>query len=452
MYTLQDVQGKGKGLIATRRIPMGTRILCEEPIIRVPETRLDSKKTLKSIQKQVNDLTPSQKQAFLSMRNIHAEATASQYVGIIRTNALPIGDEVGEVGIFLDACRINHACDNNAQKNWNENIQRHTVHAKRDIEKDEEITIYYIRILNNRQARQEALRKGFAFTCSCRLCSLPPDLSQQTDRRLDEILELDDLIGRGGMMAILSAPLRVLRYVDRQVCLYNEHGPNDNGLPRAYSDAAQIAIANGDLARAHILTERAVRGWTNLEGDDSSHVLQFKPLSLDPSKHDLYGMSKKWKTAMDDIPQGLNPDEFEDWLWRRDKPKRPGQQADLRNRATFPSFAGLPGENFADPEFFEKSDGSTYRPRRHWLFLAEIADFANLTRLHMEIADVDGNTVPLFFYTEGRGNELEHTQIQKGHTVAILYAKRHAFMFDDPGIRHEVPRYIKVLLKSNGIL
>jgi SET domain-containing protein len=51
------------------------------------------------------------------------------------------GDDVREAGIFLDACRINHACDNNAQKSWNENIKRHTIHALRDIEKDEEITI-----------------------------------------------------------------------------------------------------------------------------------------------------------------------------------------------------------------------------------------------------------------------------------------------------------------------
>jgi hypothetical protein len=52
---------------------------------------------------------------------------AEQYLGIIRTNALPIEADGSEGGIFLEVCRINHACDNNAQKNWNENIKRHTV-------------------------------------------------------------------------------------------------------------------------------------------------------------------------------------------------------------------------------------------------------------------------------------------------------------------------------------
>jgi hypothetical protein len=437
MYALQEVPGKGKGLVATRKIPMGTRILSEEPIIRVPEAALDSQTLLESIRRQADALTPDQRRAFLSMHNIHADDAASRYLGIIRTNALPFGDDVREVGIFLDACRINHACDNNAQKSWNENIKRHTVHALRDIEKGKEITIYYLGVLNNREARQEALRRKFAFTCSCRLCSLPPDQSQESDRRLDEIFKLDGLIGRDGLMGILSAPLRILRYVDQQIRLYNEQGPDDNGLPRAFLDAAQIAIANGDLARARIFAERAALGSIVLEGDDSSRVLQNRALSRDPSKHELYRMSMKWKTAVDDIPQGLDSKEFEDWLWRREKPKRPGQPVDFRNRTTFPGFIDLPDEN---------GDGFTYRPRRHWLFLAEIVDFATLLRLQIDIKDVDGTTVPLFFYTDGRGSELAPSQVQKGYTIAILYAQRHAFMFSEQGIRHEEPTNIKVPL------
>jgi hypothetical protein len=53
-------------------------------------------------------------------------------------------------------------------------------------------------------------------------------------------------------------------------------------------------------------------------------------------------------------------------------------------------------------------------------------------------------TIPLFFYTDGRGSELAPALVQKGYTVAILYAERHAFMSCEPGIRHEDPRMIKV--------
>jgi hypothetical protein len=260
MYALQTVSGKGRGLVATRKISKGTRILSEEPIIRVPEAVLDSQTQLESIHEQVDALTQEQRSAFLSLHNIYVDDAASQYLGIIRTNALPFGDNVEEGGIFLNASRINHACNNNAQKSWNENIKRHTVHAIQDIDEGEEITIYYLGVLNNRKTRQETLKRKFAFTCSCRLCSLPLDQSRESDRRLNEIVKLDDAIGRDGLVGIASIPLQKLRYVERQIFLYNEHGPDDVGLPRAFFDVTQIAIANGDLARARVFAERAVRG------------------------------------------------------------------------------------------------------------------------------------------------------------------------------------------------
>ncbi|KAK8900780.1 hypothetical protein QC760_010544 [Botrytis cinerea] len=450
MYTLREVPGKGKGLIATRMIPMGTCILSEEPIIRVPEAALDIQSLQTSIHEQVNALTPEQRQDFLSMHNIHASDAVPLYLGIIQTNALPIGDYVREVGIFLDACRINHACDNNTQKSWNENTNRHTVYAKRNIENGEEITIFYLGVLNKHQTRQEALRRKFAFTCSCRLCSLPPDESRESDRRLDEILQLDNSIGRDGIMGILSAPLRKLRCVDQLIRLYNELGPNDTGLPRAFFDAAQIAIANGDLARAQIFIEQAVSRWTILEGDDSPNVLQHRALLQDPSKHELYGMSMRWRTTVGDVPQELDSKEFEDWLWRREKPRQPGQLVSFRNRAIFPSFNDLPHENYVDIEFHVSVDEFNYRPRRHWLFLAEIVDFNRFIRLQMSIKDVDGMTVPLFFYTMGRGDELEPSLIQNGYTIAIFYAEFHAFAFSEPGIRLEDITNIKVLLQLSS--
>ena len=104
----------------------------------------------------------------------------------------------------------------------------------------------------------------------------------------------------------------------------------------------------------------------------------------------------------------------------------------------------LPDENDVDLDFYESSDMVTYRPRRHWCFLGEIVDFATLVRLQMEIKDIDGRKIPLYFYTDGRGSELAPAQVQKGYTVAILYAQRHAFVHGEPGIRPEDPQMIKV--------
>lgn len=363
-----------------------------------------------------------------------------QYVGIIRTNALPIENGETGGGIFLEASRINHACDNNAQKSWNENIKQHTVHALRNINEGEEITIYYLAAHTTWKARQEALRAKFKFSCSCHLCSLPAEQTQRIDEILEEIARLDRLVRQRGLEGILSSPLRTLRCLDREIQLYDMTGADDPGLSRVYLDAAQVAIAHGDLARGRIFAERAVQGWRISGGSDCQNVIEFESLPQKPSQLPLYGISMQWKTTVDEVLSALEPTEFENWLWKREKSPPSGARADLRNCVIFPAFSGLPDEGGVDLDFYT-GPGS---PCQHWCFLAEIVDFDFLTRLHLEISDVDGRKVPLFFYTDGRGSELQSASIQRGYTIAILYAKQHAFMFDKPGIRHEDPARVKV--------
>ncbi|PMD60357.1 SET domain-containing protein [Hyaloscypha bicolor E] len=169
--------GKGKGLVAIEKISKGTRILSEEAVVTVSES-VGSERLRTSICKQVEALSENQRRDFLSIYNIHLYRNAAKDQG----------------AIFLEACRINHACDNNTQKNWNKKIKRHTVHALRDINKGKEITITYLAPLKNRKARQKALQEKFDFTCLCYLCSLPLEQSQESDRRLEEIYRLDGRI------------------------------------------------------------------------------------------------------------------------------------------------------------------------------------------------------------------------------------------------------------------
>ena len=170
MYALEDnIPGKSKGLVATRVIPRGTRILSEVPIIRAPES-LTLPKLREIIDKQVGKLTKDDPQADLSMHNIYPDDDdddVSRFCGVFQTNGLPIDDGESGWGIFRYACQINHYCDNNAQKAWNDDIKRHTIHALRQIEKGEEITITYLDVLTIRENRQEKLRQKLKFACSC---------------------------------------------------------------------------------------------------------------------------------------------------------------------------------------------------------------------------------------------------------------------------------------------
>lgn len=442
MYTLQNVPGKGKGLVASESIPKGTRILSETPVITTPEHQRDAEWLKAHILQQVDSLDERQRQSFLSMHNLYPyQNVVEQSFGIIRTNGLPIQADGIEGGVFLQACRINHACDNNAQKNWNRYIERHTVHALRDIAEGEEITINYLGLDSSREIRIKKLQEKFGFLCSCHLCSLPVERSQESDKRLERIDLLDDLIGRDGLQIRFS--MQTLRYADERVRLYNEQGPGNSGLPRAYLDAAQIAIANGDLARGRIFAERAVEGWRTAHGSDSKEVMEYSSIVRNPAKLQLYGLSMRWKTLLNEAPRELESNDFEDWLWRREKPVRLGQLTNLRDRTIFPSFAALPSSDSVDLKLYGEVD-DTHQPVRHWCFLGEIVGSTTFHHLELELTDVEANCIPLHFNTDGRGSELAPEKIQKGYTVAVLYAQRHVFLYGDPGIEHRNPQMLKV--------
>ncbi|CAA9960698.1 SET domain-containing protein [Pyrenophora teres f. maculata] len=240
--------------------------------------------------------------------------------------------------------------------------------------------------------------------------------------------------------------IQTLRYADERVRLYNEHGPGNSGLPRAYLDATQIAIANGDLARGRIFAERAVEGWRTAYGSDSKEVMEYSSIVRNPAKLQLYRLSMRWETSLHEAPRGLKSNDFEDWLWRREKPKKPeqlGQLTDLRNRTIFPGFTALPSSDIVDLDFYGEVDG-TYQPIRHWCFLGEIVDSITLHHLELKLTDVEAKRIPLHFNTDGRGSELASVQIQKGYTVAVLYAQRRVFTYGDPGIKHTDPQMLKV--------
>lgn len=442
MYTIRDVPGKGKGLVATEDIPKGTRFLCEEPIIISPQRAPDQEWPQEHVRQQVESLTKDQRHTFLALDNIYPyNDVTEQYYGIVKTNAYAIENQAA---VFPEAARINHACDRNAMKRWNENIRRLTFHALRNISRDEEITVYYLPVDMNWDARQENLKRQFKFTCVCSLCLLPEEQSQQSDRRLAEIKHLDDLIAQDHNVNNLT--LRTLRYVDRQVHLFEEQGSIGTGLARAYSDASRIVISNGDLARGHIFANRAVERWRTMHGSDSESAMKYETIAKDPSTCDLFGTSMKWRTTLDEVPQGLEPSEFGDWLWKRKKeksfiPQQPGQLVDMRNHDIFPGFTDLPDENDFNHDFYETD---IRRPRHHWCFLGEIVEFIMLTRLQMEVKDIYGDSVELFFHTKCKGSELAPAKVMKGYTVAILYARQHDQAFGGPGIRHDDPQRIKV--------
>ncbi|KAG6299771.1 hypothetical protein E4U45_004312 [Claviceps purpurea] len=434
MCALQDVPGKGKGLVATRNIPKGTRILSEQALFTITYVT-DVQERQRLISQQVDLLSNDQRDAFLSMHNVHTfNDTARRYLGIFQTNSLPaegISTPYNRA-ICLQTCRINHDCEYNAVFNWNEMIKRHTVHVIRDISAGEEITVSYVDFLRSREIRQIILKAAWDFTCSCRLCSLPDEQSQERDRKLDQIVRLEELC----KLEPKLFPLKTLRYYYAQICLYSELGRLDCGSARVYELAAYLTIAHGDLARACVFAEKTVAVWTTVCGSDSQHVFLFTDLASHLTNHPSYGFSMEWKTAVDDIPQGLDPNDFENWLWKRQIPKSQGQPKSLTAQSFFSRFVDLP---------FTRGFGANGpSQKRHWCFLGEILERKYVLHLGLKIQDIRGDQIALHFYTKGRGKELTPKQYERGYTVALLDSLQYLFKDGDFGIRLEDPRMIKI--------
>ncbi|TKX18743.1 SET domain-containing protein 12 [Elsinoe australis] len=438
LHNIQEIPGKGRGVIATVFIPKGTRIISEPPLFRVRREG-SSKDLQKTILKKVASLDNEQQQQFFDLHDAFYDASDS-YLGRVRTNALPLGSNSLEGGIFLESSRINHSCIQNAQHTWNEDLQRLTVHALRDISEGEEVTIFYLSDRPNHRARSEALFSSFRFTCSCSLCSLPDNERQKSDKNLDEIKRLDESIGDG--ITILSAPLQALHDVRKLLDLLSDEGIADASVPRAYYDAFQIAVMHSDLARGSMFAERAAATRVLVEGNDSPTVRKMQRFAEDPSNHPGYGYTEKWKTTTVDVRTVLDKGECEGWLWREVQ-VRDGHYADLRSEVAFPSFKNLPSDSGIDMRYFGTSDGFNYGPVKHWCFLGEIIDVQTFLRLRLVVKDKTNQRLIIAFHTDERGGELDLTLLQKGYTVAVLYAENHGFLDMTEGIRHEIPGNLK---------
>ncbi|KAG9243106.1 hypothetical protein BJ878DRAFT_481401 [Calycina marina] len=171
-YAFRPVDGKGMDLIATSKMPKGTRVLSEAPIFKVP--RYTNNNMIEGIIVKGLKRVDEDQQRSISL---FTTATESE--------------------IFFGAFRINHSCMNNAQNTWNFNKNQLTIHVFKDVEVGEEKPISYFSDTDGSGTRKAILKDNFGFDCDYQLFSLPIEIRQQSGKRLAEITRLDGLIGNG---------------------------------------------------------------------------------------------------------------------------------------------------------------------------------------------------------------------------------------------------------------
>lgn len=315
LFEVRPIPGKGKGLVTRFNLAKGTRILVEKPLLTVQSTPVELLE--KSLASKLKLLTKHQQRQFLSLHNNFPGK--HPFSGIVKTNALPCGAGSDTGGVYPSICLINHSCLPNSHNNWNPENGHETIHAIRPINAGEEITISY----DNggpSKVRLAKLAEAFGFDCDCVVCSLHPTECHASDVRRSQIQSLDDAIGDPFQM--MNDPNSSLKNCRSLLKLLNEeyHGNAGAFIPRLYYDAFQISIAHGDQARASVFAERAYKGRVVCEGEDSSLTKKTKCFMQNPASHSNFrGCSTRWVTRKESVPEGLNTDEFENWLWRQNQ-------------------------------------------------------------------------------------------------------------------------------------
>ncbi|KAK7032041.1 hypothetical protein VNI00_013409 [Paramarasmius palmivorus] len=192
-YRVQNIPGKGRGLVATKDIKWGDLILAERAFIIIPATMptdigtipshfteaqrqqvslLEMEKVMEMIYKSMPE---EYQKAYMDLYNCHTEDGSGRLHGIFRTNAIAISDyympvkpgEPEKTGCYCGTFNLS----TNVEPHWDSPTFSMHLRAVRDIKKGEELCFSYISdLLVPASSRQRDLR-SYGFECTCEACS-----------------------------------------------------------------------------------------------------------------------------------------------------------------------------------------------------------------------------------------------------------------------------------------
>ncbi|KAJ6631510.1 hypothetical protein B0H10DRAFT_497916 [Mycena sp. CBHHK59/15] len=177
-YRVAPSAGKGQGMFSTRHIRAGDLILSERPLTISPAmitTRVRSQRELtahEKLQAQLYEweqalkimfdrLLPEHKVAFMALANSHQHDGSGPIGGIVRTNAVGLGNYQTErtkkykatyqtrnhdklTAICKEISRLNHSCSPNTTTHWDMASFSFQLYAVRDIPAGDELTYPYV--------------------------------------------------------------------------------------------------------------------------------------------------------------------------------------------------------------------------------------------------------------------------------------------------------------------
>ena len=193
---IKDIEGKGRGLVASKNFQMGDLILKERAVATI---RSKGSEAGPEILSQFNKMTSDERSDFCDLTNGHMDDIQgrsdldrhlSEVTSKFNNNAVFSGSGNETGSLFLTYALINHCCSPNVFMDLTYGDEtRGEVRALRNIKKGEEITDTYIMLgYLNKYERQRELKK-WGFICNCHSCTSgdEEDLIDETSKIENDI-------------------------------------------------------------------------------------------------------------------------------------------------------------------------------------------------------------------------------------------------------------------------
>ncbi|KAK8125789.1 SET domain-containing protein 5 [Apiospora kogelbergensis] len=202
-YEDAEIPGKGIGLIATKPIRAGQRIMARTPAVMIDRSALDTLSENESVAllvQGVEALPDLHRSRYLNLTThgsfVDRQARISQ-IFAVNSFRTWVGDQGADFhSVFTEISRLNHDCRPNCVYYFDPETLSQKVYAVRDIMVGEEITVSYIDGFQSSAARRERLHEHWGFACGCPACTAESYLVAESDSRIEQILklwaELDD--------------------------------------------------------------------------------------------------------------------------------------------------------------------------------------------------------------------------------------------------------------------
>ena len=190
-YRLQEVEGKGLGMVATRTLLPGEVVITEQPVMAVRKN--GGMASAVDLQMEFAKLSQEEQQVVLELHDpedgspqgsVHKTSsdTLHKLVRIFKVNSIEqcAHDDFGinVTAIYPTISRINHSCAPNVVWSWlkgDKRKRRKQVRVSRRIEEGQEICASYILSEGSqflpRKERQDKLKVWFP-SCKCQVCGL----------------------------------------------------------------------------------------------------------------------------------------------------------------------------------------------------------------------------------------------------------------------------------------